>query len=56
MDRIRVAKFVFSLDAVLGILSVGGAATPASQGETAVKSLAEMEVGELATYREWAHT
>lgn len=26
MDRIRVAKFVFSLDAVLGILSVGGAA------------------------------
>jgi len=26
MDRIRVAKFIFSLDAVLGILSVGGAA------------------------------
>ena len=25
-NRIRVAKFVFSLDAVLGILSVGGAA------------------------------
>jgi hypothetical protein len=25
-DRIRVAKFVFSLDAVLGILSIGGAA------------------------------
>ena len=26
VNRIRVAKFVFSLDAVLGILSVGGAA------------------------------
>jgi hypothetical protein len=25
-DRIRMAKFVFSLDAVLGILSIGGAA------------------------------
>jgi len=25
-SRIRVAKFVFSLDAVLGILSIGGAA------------------------------
>ena len=25
-DRIRVAKFIFSLDAVLGILSIGGAA------------------------------
>lgn len=25
-NRIRVAKFVFSLDAVLGILSIGGAA------------------------------
>lgn len=26
MDRSRVAKFVFSLDAFLGILSIGGAA------------------------------
>ena len=25
-NRVRVAKFVFSLDAVLGILSIGGAA------------------------------